>query len=112
MCERLVRIARLRGRRTFALLPMRRQTPEGEQTRLDHVTTKQTHLELHILDFALQVLCQQVPRQILYFELFLRLHLESVAVLLQPALEEIDMGVKVRFECVYVEHRSKFPHCG
>jgi hypothetical protein len=71
---------------------------------------RSTNLELDLLQFFVEVLCQQIPRQILDFEPLCRLHLEPLALLLNFALEEVDMGVKICLERVCFDREGKNTH--
>jgi len=62
-------------------------------------------LELEVLDFTFEILRKQISRQVFYFEGLFSLELEPVPVFLQLvlqfALEKIDMGVKIGLDGIW-----------
>ena len=53
------------------------------------------YLELEVFDLAVQVLSQHIARLRAFLQCLFGLHLESIAVLLDLSLEQIQAGIKV-----------------
>ena len=66
-----------------------------------------TYLELEILDFTINVLREDITGMSALLQCHLGLHLESIAVLLDLPLKQIEVGIKVCLHGIYVRTKSQ-----